>query len=71
MSNPPKSKIAAALLCFFLGCFGIHRFYLGYTTIGIIQILTVGGCGIWALIDFIQILLGNLKDSEGQDLADS
>lgn len=71
MSNPPKSKIAAALLCFFLGGFGIHRFYLGYTTIGIIQLLTLGGCRIWALIDFIQILLGNLKDSEGRDLADS
>lgn len=71
MSNPPKSKLVAALLCFFLGGLGVHRFYLGYTTLGIVQLLTCGGCGIWALIDFIQILLGNLKDSEGQDLADS
>lgn len=52
--------IIAALLCFFLGGLGIHRFYLGYTTIGIIQLLTAGGCGIWVLIDFVRILMGDL-----------
>ncbi len=46
MTSTPKSKVAAALLCFFLGGLGIHRFYLGYTTIGIVQILTCGGFGI-------------------------
>ncbi|MGC4059050.1 MAG: TM2 domain-containing protein [Chitinophagaceae bacterium] len=60
-----KSQLAAALLCFFLGGLGIHRFYLGYTWQGIVQLLTGGGCGIWALIDFIRILTGDLgpKDS--------
>ena len=53
------------LLCWFLGVFGAHRFYTGHTTIGIIQILTLGGCGIWVLIDFIIILMGNFKDSQG------
>ncbi len=67
-SNPPKSKVAAALLCFFLGGLGIHRFYLGYTGLGIAQLLTCGGCGIWALVDFIMILTGSVKDSEGRDL---
>lgn len=66
--NSSKSKVAAALLCFFLGCFGVHRFYLGYTIIGIVQLFTAGGCGVWALIDFILILTGGLKDSEGRDL---
>ncbi|NJL01840.1 MAG: TM2 domain-containing protein [Spirulinaceae cyanobacterium RM2_2_10] len=70
-SNPPKSKIAAALLCFFLGVFGIHRFYLGYTGLGIAQLLTCGGCGIWSLVDFVLILTGGLKDSEGRDLEGS
>lgn len=63
-----KSKVAAALLCWFLGIFGVHRFYLGHVGIGIIQLLTCGGLGIWAIIDFIFILTGGLKDSEGRDL---
>jgi TM2 domain-containing membrane protein YozV len=64
-----KSKVTAALLAFFLGCLGVHRFYLGYTALGVIQLLTLGGIGIWAFIDFIMILTGNLKDSEGRDLS--
>ncbi|MDB5192478.1 MAG: hypothetical protein JWQ96_2041 [Segetibacter sp.] len=61
-----KSQLTAALLAFFLGGIGIHRFYLGYTTIGILQILTLGGLGIWALIDFIRILTGDLKPKDGE-----
>ena len=53
------------LLCWFLGIVGAHRFYTGHTTIGIIQLLTLGGCGIWVLIDFIMLLLGNFKDADG------
>ncbi|MBK7302724.1 MAG: TM2 domain-containing protein [Saprospiraceae bacterium] len=60
-----KSQLIALLLCFFLGGLGIHRFYLGYTTIGIIQLLTAGGCGIWALIDLIRIITGDLKPKDG------
>ena len=60
-----KSWSVSLLLCAFLGCIGAHRFYTGYTVIGIIQLLTAGGCGIWALIDFIFILCGNYKDSDG------
>jgi len=64
-SSGSKSQLVAALLCFFLGGLGIHRFYLGYTTIGVIQLLTLGGCGIWALIDLIRILLGDLGPKNG------
>ena len=61
-----KSQLVALLLCGFLGGLGIHRFYLGYTWQGIVQLLTLGGCGIWALIDFIRICTGDLqpKDSD-------
>lgn len=60
-----KNQIIALLLCFFLGGLGIHRFYLGYTTVGIIQLLTLGGCGIWALIDFVRIIIGDLGPKDG------
>lgn len=60
-----KSQLVALLLCIFVGGLGIHRFYLGYTTIGIIQLLTAGGCGIWAIIDLIRIATGDLKPKNG------
>ncbi|MGB0270272.1 MAG: TM2 domain-containing protein [Bacteroidia bacterium] len=58
-------QIIAILLCFFLGVFGLHRFYLGYTTIGVIQLLTGGGFGIWFVIDFIRLLMGDLGRAGG------
>jgi hypothetical protein len=60
-----KSQLVALLLCFFLGGIGVHRFYLGYTWQGIVQILTLGGLGIWTLIDFIRIITGDLKPKDG------
>jgi TM2 domain-containing membrane protein YozV len=63
-----KSWIAALLLCFFFGVFGAHRFYTGHTGLGIAQLLTLGGCGIWALVDFILIIVGAFKDSKGNPL---
>ena len=59
----PKTK--ATLYCLFLGFLGIHRFYLGYTLIGIIQFLTGGGLMIWVLIDLMRLISGSLgpKDS--------
>ncbi len=64
-----KSKLTAILLCLFLGSLGIHRFYLGYTLIGVIQLLTLGGVLIWTFVDLIRLIIGSLKDSEGKDLA--
>lgn len=60
-----KSQLIALILVIFVGGLGIHRFYLGYTTIGIIQLLTLGGCGIWALIDLVRIATGDLKPKGG------
>ena len=61
-----KSQLVALLLCIFIGYVGIHRFYLGYTTAGIIQLLTAGGCGIWTLIDLVRIITGDLKPKGGE-----
>ena len=63
-----KDWLTTVLLCFFLGAFGVHRFYTGHTGIGIVQLLTLGGCGIWELIDFIIIIMGNFKDAKGNKL---
>lgn len=60
-----KNQTVAWLLALFLGGLGIHRFYLGYTWQGVVQLLTGGGCGIWALIDFIRILTGSLQPKDG------
>ncbi|MCS6968953.1 MAG: TM2 domain-containing protein [Cytophagales bacterium] len=61
-----KSWIVTVLLCFFLGGLGIHRFYLGYIWQGVVQLLTLGGLGIWLLVDFIRILLRKLKPKDGE-----
>lgn len=64
----PKSRLVALLFCFFLGAFGIHRFYVGKIGTGILMILTFGGCGIWVLIDLILIAAGSFHDKEGRRL---
>jgi TM2 domain-containing membrane protein YozV len=65
-SGSGKSQLLALLLCILIGVLGIHRFYLGYIGIGIVQLLTLGGCGIWALIDLILILTGDLQPKNGK-----
>jgi hypothetical protein len=60
-----KSQLIALLLCIFLGWIGIHRFYLGYLWIGIIQLLTAGLLGIWTIIDLIRIIIGDLQPKNG------
>ena len=64
----PKSRLITLLLCIFVGGLGIHRFYVGKIGTGILQILTVGGLGIWALIDLIMIVVGAFKDKDGRKL---
>jgi len=71
MSAEPKKKMVALLLCALLpslGICGAHRFYTGHMVPGIIQLLTFGGCGIWQLIDLVQIFTGKFTDSEGNAL---
>jgi hypothetical protein len=60
--------LTTLLLCFFVGCLGVHSFYTKKTTIGIVQLLTLGGCGIWSLIDLIMIITDNFRDGNGNPL---
>ena len=78
-NNENKSKIAAGLLGIFLGAYGVHNFYLGYTGKAVAQLLiTILSCftlsivsGIWGLIEGIMILTGSITtDSEGKPLND-
>jgi TM2 domain-containing membrane protein YozV len=58
----------ALLLSFFVGGLGVDRFYLGYVGLGILKLVTLGGCGVWWLIDFILIAMNKLPDAEGNPL---
>ena len=79
-NNPnAKSKVVAGILGILLGCFGVHNFYLGYTSKGIAQLLiSILSCfilspisAIWGLIEGIMILTGNIdQDAEGIKLTD-
>lgn len=60
--------LIALVLCIVLGGLGIHRFYTGNTTTGILMLLTLGGCGVWALIDLIMIACNSYVDGNGQHL---
>lgn len=69
VAEPAKneySRAAAAIICFFFGGFGIHRFYVGKVGTGILWLLTGGLFGIGSLVDFIIILTGGFKDKNGK-----
>ena len=63
-----KSKGVAAVLCFFLGFLGVHRFYVGKIGTGILWLCTFGLFGFGEIIDFIMIICGSFKDKSGAPL---
>ena len=60
-----KGFVPTILLCLILGVFGAHRFYVGKVGTGIIQLVTLGGLGIWSFIDLIMIIVGKFEDKQG------
>jgi len=63
-----KKRLLAAILCAAFGIFGAHRFYAGKVRTGVLQLLTIGGLGIWYAIDFLIVLFGEFTDSEGRQI---
>jgi len=70
VAESEKRILPAFLLCFFLGVFGAHRFYVGKIGTGILQLVTLGGLGIWALIDMIMIIVGAFRDADGKKITE-
>lgn len=68
MEQEQKSWMTALLLSFFVGALGIDRLYLGYKNWWL-KLITLGGVGIWAIYDFVMILLNKMPDGNGQPLA--
>lgn len=63
-----KEWLVALLLSFFLGWIGVDRFYLGQVGLGILKLVTIGGLGIWYVIDLILIATGSMRDQNGLPL---
>ena len=63
-----KSKTTTLIISILLGGLGIDRFYLGYTKLGIIKLITGGGFGIWWVYDIYLIASGKMKDFNGNAL---
>jgi TM2 domain-containing membrane protein YozV len=63
-----KRILPVLLFCLFLDVLGVHRFYVGKVGTGILTILTFGGLGIWTLIDFIMIVVGEFTDKDGKKI---
>ena len=69
--GPPKQYMLTLILSLLgtFGVFGAHRIYSGHILIGVAQFFTLGGCGVWQLIDIIMIVTGKYTDSQGRPLA--
>ena len=67
-NDEAQDFLPTLLFAWFLGCFGVHRFYTGNFVTATVQLFTLGGCGIWSYIDFILICFGAYKDAQGRNL---
>ena len=70
IGNSTRKRLIALILCLCFGIFGIHRFYAGKPLSAKVQLFTIGGLGIWFLIDLIYIIVGEFVDGDGKKIRD-
>ena len=73
--NQPSSNrtnedrwLIALILCIMVGSLGVHRFYTGNIVTGVLMLITLGGCGVWTIIDLIMIAANTYRDGNGNTL---
>lgn len=69
----PRSRTVTLILalCYFVvGLGGLHRLYAGKIVTFILQLITLGGLGIWQIIDIVRILMGTFEDAQGRDISE-
>ncbi|MBF0387613.1 MAG: TM2 domain-containing protein [Candidatus Omnitrophica bacterium] len=64
-NTSPRSRLACLLFCVFLGVLGAHRFYVGKIGTAVLMLCTLGGLGVWVVVDAIFIVTGIFRDSQG------
>ena len=69
MKNSDKDWMITLILAIFVGALGIDRFYTGSILLGVLKLFTLGGLGLWWLIDLIMLVTGNYKDGDGNPIA--
>ena len=67
--NSDKDWIVTLVLAILVGGLGIDRFYSGSILLGVLKLVTLGGLGLWWLIDLIMLVTGNYKDGDGNPIA--
>ena len=67
--NSEKDWLITLILSIVVGGFGIDRFYTGSVLLGVLKLVTLGGLGLWWLIDLIMLVTGNYKDGDGNRIA--
>lgn len=60
--------LIALLLSILVGSLGVHRFYTGNVITGVLMLVTLGGCGVWTIIDIVMIAGNTYRDGEGNTL---